>query len=714
MKKTINILLSIIFLFSLAMPVAEAQTRSGQKTTMTAQQKQRQKEKEKREKERAKQQAQRQKERAKQQAQREKQQAERQKEQAKQQAERARQAEQDSIQAVKDAGRREQLQAKAAAEKERQAEKARKADDKKYAPRKQSEAIHYFNLSARAGYSAIFDNIEAYGNTLPADGTPRSFMSKSLTGGGGAGLQFGYELAYHAFRFETGVGFDFLNSRSDYGFNIDRRLTTYPQTWHYLTDDLRETRNAAYVSIPLMFGAQFSRYYFMLGARVGYGVLGTYSQQGLYDVTVEDDAYIDPYGMGIIENPVSAQQGKWTLRQPDVRAAIELGIDLDEWLQAEPDKKKPQVKAGERYPFGKENIHYKLALFADYAVLNGNGLSGTMPLSFAADQWQPTGSNSVLGTGEKGAVTNNLFVGAKFTVQFEVPGRKPTTPPARPSFLNLTIVDDATDKPIATSRVSFTTLKNNKTTNPKEVRNGQMRRGVGKGEYIINATATNYYPATAEFAITDAGQTEHVVMRMKHVPYFRIHVVNAETGAVVPANAQIRRRGTEEAAYTMTTDSLTGSSRMILPDTAAYSLHIEMLGYDTYDADIRSVGDSMTIGLRPVKKGEVFVMKNLFFATNKTRILKASEDALNEMYMFLERNKDVRIKIIGHTDSVGSDAANQKLSEGRAAAVREDLIKRGILADRIEAEGRGESQPVDTNETEEGRQNNRRVEIEIL
>ena len=164
----------------------------------------------------------------------------------------------------------------------------------------------------------------------------------------------------------------------------------------------------------------------------------------------------------------------------------------------------------------------------------------------------------------------------------------------------------------------------------------------------------------------------------------------------------------------MTTDSLTGSSRMILPDTAAYSLHIEMLGYDTYDADIRSVGDSMTIGLRPVKKGEVFVMKNLFFATNKTRILKASEDALNEMYMFLERNKDVRIKIIGHTDSVGSDAANQKLSEGRAAAVREDLIKRGIDEARIEAEGRGESQPVDTNDTEEGRQNNRRVEIEIL
>ena len=71
-------------------------------------------------------------------------------------------------------------------------------------------------------------------------------------------------------------------------------------------------------------------------------------------------------------------------------------------------------------------------------------------------------------------------------------------------------------------------------------------------------------------------------------------------------------------------------------------------------------------------------------------------------------------KIIGHTDSVGKDEANQKLSEGRANEVMKDLIERGIAADRIEAEGRGETQPIDTNDTEEGRQNNRRVEIEIL
>jgi len=122
----------------------------------------------------------------------------------------------------------------------------------------------------------------------------------------------------------------------------------------------------------------------------------------------------------------------------------------------------------------------------------------------------------------------------------------------------------------------------------------------------------------------------------------------------------------------------------------------------------------LAIELVPVKKGEVFVVKNLFFATNKTRILPTSEEALNDLYMYLARNPQIRLRIIGHTDNVGRDEANQRLSEGRANAVREDLIERGIAPERLEAEGRGESQPIDTNDTEEGRQNNRRVEIEIL
>lgn len=77
-------------------------------------------------------------------------------------------------------------------------------------------------------------------------------------------------------------------------------------------------------------------------------------------------------------------------------------------------------------------------------------------------------------------------------------------------------------------------------------------------------------------------------------------------------------------------------------------------------------------------------------------------------------NPSVRIRIVGHTDSVGSNADNQMLSEGRAGAVKDDMVGRGIDASRIETEGKGESAPVADNATEEERAMNRRVEFVVL
>jgi outer membrane protein OmpA-like peptidoglycan-associated protein len=74
----------------------------------------------------------------------------------------------------------------------------------------------------------------------------------------------------------------------------------------------------------------------------------------------------------------------------------------------------------------------------------------------------------------------------------------------------------------------------------------------------------------------------------------------------------------------------------------------------------------------------------------------------------------MKIELSGHTDSDGSDTYNQKLSENRAKAVVDYLVKRGIKAERMVAVGYGESKPIDTNETPEGKQNNRRTELKIL
>jgi OOP family OmpA-OmpF porin len=88
---------------------------------------------------------------------------------------------------------------------------------------------------------------------------------------------------------------------------------------------------------------------------------------------------------------------------------------------------------------------------------------------------------------------------------------------------------------------------------------------------------------------------------------------------------------------------------------------------------------------------------------------KSIDDAIAKL-----RGVDVEMVIAtGHTDSVGSDAYNQRLSERRAAAVKDYLVSKGIAASKITTIGKGESQPVATNRTAEGRQKNRRVDIEF-
>lgn len=103
-----------------------------------------------------------------------------------------------------------------------------------------------------------------------------------------------------------------------------------------------------------------------------------------------------------------------------------------------------------------------------------------------------------------------------------------------------------------------------------------------------------------------------------------------------------------------------------------------------------------------------------FFDTNKAALKATAMDKLNTYSDYMKRNQETRVKVTGHTDSTGNDAYNQMLSEKRAVAVKSYLEGTGIAADRIEAQGLGETQPVASNKTKEGRAENRRVELEII
>jgi OOP family OmpA-OmpF porin len=106
-------------------------------------------------------------------------------------------------------------------------------------------------------------------------------------------------------------------------------------------------------------------------------------------------------------------------------------------------------------------------------------------------------------------------------------------------------------------------------------------------------------------------------------------------------------------------------------------------------------------------------LNNLFFDLDKYVIRAESYPELKRMANIIKEN-DLRIEIQGHTDNTGSPAYNKELSEKRANAVREYLIAQGIGAAKISIQGLGETQPVASNDTEEGRAQNRRVEIKFV
>ena len=120
------------------------------------------------------------------------------------------------------------------------------------------------------------------------------------------------------------------------------------------------------------------------------------------------------------------------------------------------------------------------------------------------------------------------------------------------------------------------------------------------------------------------------------------------------------------------------------------------------------------IVLRRAEVGETFILRNIFFDFDNARLFEESYPELNKLVQYMKENGSVKIEIGGHTDSMGSADYNEALSKTRARNVYDYLISKGIDKNRLSYKGYGESQPIATNETEEGRALNRRTEFKII
>ncbi len=197
-------------------------------------------------------------------------------------------------------------------------------------------------------------------------------------------------------------------------------------------------------------------------------------------------------------------------------------------------------------------------------------------------------------------------------------------------------------------------------------------------------------------------------------------IFDAETQAPLEATITIVDNVKGDTVAVLTSNAATGKYLISLPAGRNYGIAVTAEGYAFHSENFiveeaqgyREVRKD--IGLNKYKSGTVIILKNIFFDFDKATLRPESKAELERVYQLLVENPKMKVRIAGHTDSMGSDEYNQRLSEARAKSVYEYLIQRGISADRLSYIGYGESRPIDTNDTEEGRQNNRRVELEIL
>ncbi len=235
----------------------------------------------------------------------------------------------------------------------------------------------------------------------------------------------------------------------------------------------------------------------------------------------------------------------------------------------------------------------------------------------------------------------------------------------------------------------------------------------GEGGFVLNDSTS---------AKDAHGATESKIKPSKTEAALKFIVVDKEKGPI--EGIVIALAGPDgKKFYTKETDS-TGYSEVLVPVGKKYGIVYLSLGRQEITTSV-DVTDEPNQNIRLTlrykrwegkKKGEHerFVLSGVTFDTGKATIRPDSLPRLDGVVEFMTHKPSVRIEISGHTDNVGNPKSNKALSEKRAQACRDYLISKGIEASRIEAVGYGDERPIASNDTPEGRQQNRRIEATEL
>jgi outer membrane protein OmpA-like peptidoglycan-associated protein len=240
--------------------------------------------------------------------------------------------------------------------------------------------------------------------------------------------------------------------------------------------------------------------------------------------------------------------------------------------------------------------------------------------------------------------------------------------------------------------------------------------------YNISANASGFLPTAADYKIPKLNKDTTLRVDVYLTPLAKQlslagDILDKKTNnKVASPKISLVQKG---SASPMTPAADGGSYKQDIPGFGWYVFNVTAEGYLNATDSVQVIDENTipvikNIMMNPIEVGVTVRLKNIYFDFDKTTLKPESFVELDKVVDFLKQNSHVSVEIAGHTDSKGSDDYNLNLSQGRSQSVVDYLASQGIDKSRLQAHGYGETKPIDTNETDEGRANNRRVEFTIL
>ncbi len=208
--------------------------------------------------------------------------------------------------------------------------------------------------------------------------------------------------------------------------------------------------------------------------------------------------------------------------------------------------------------------------------------------------------------------------------------------------------------------------------------------------------------------------------RPKKVTYVKGYIFDKETKRRLTSKIELIDLATGDIVIETYSDKIDGSYLVCLLAGKNYAFNISKKGY-LFHSENFSLKDrdpdrpyQLNIGLQRIKVGQSVVLKNIFFETDSYGLKPESKVELLKLTDLLKENPKLKIEFGGHTDNVGEKSYNRQLSENRAKAVYEYLLEKGVEPARLSYKGYGDTLPIASNETAEGRALNRRTTFTVV